>query len=301
MHNYRAQHGWISKLFTSEDPQNLHKTLGIVCLVSFLYRYFYLMMYQQVEYLGFAASTVAFSVFTVLVHFALSASSIIFHVLKKRIIKKPMIIWEEYRLHSILFTGRACLISLYGLWRPCEGTIWENVHLFGIYLAISLAVDEVSRRYGSPALTTVRNDGDVRPLYTLILRGYSFYQFSAVAAHITPSVSIASMGWNAIIAIQSSAFLMTLYRKGLIEYYTHGIVYSLCLLLSMFHMWQVFPEPLFWFRVLVAFVMRTKFGFSKYFCWAIFAVMTLYPFTVDYDTFGFNPSQLNNIVPWMSN
>lgn len=33
----------IKKLFTKEDPIYLHKTLGLLSIISFLYRYFYLL------------------------------------------------------------------------------------------------------------------------------------------------------------------------------------------------------------------------------------------------------------------
>ena len=41
-----------------------------------------------------------------------------------------------------------------------------------------------------------------------------------------------NLAFNALIAIQSSAFLMTLNRKGLINWYTHAFWYSLSLVLS---------------------------------------------------------------------
>merc|ERR1712032_319200 len=46
------------------------------------------------------------------------------------------------------------------------------------------------------------------------------------------------MGYNALIAIQSSAFLMTLYRKRIIRGRTHMAVYSFCLVLSSYHIFR---------------------------------------------------------------
>jgi len=51
-----------------------------------------------------------------------------------------------------------------------------------------------------------------------------------------PNTRLADLGFNTIIAIQSSAFLMTLYRKRIIRGRTHMVVYSLCLLVSAYHM-----------------------------------------------------------------
>ncbi len=77
---------WKRKLFSVEDPHYLHKTLGFLCVVSFAYRYYLLF---TVGSLGL--SNDVFSWLTMLLHFGLSTSSLIFHVLAKRIISRPMV------------------------------------------------------------------------------------------------------------------------------------------------------------------------------------------------------------------
>ena len=69
------------KLFTREDPVYLHKTLGLLSLVSFAYRYLY--VYPRRGDLGFLGDNWVDHL-TLLLHFALSCSSIIFHVLQVR-------------------------------------------------------------------------------------------------------------------------------------------------------------------------------------------------------------------------
>merc|ERR1711871_1591776 len=64
---------------------------------------------------------------------------------------------------------------------------------------------------------------------------YSFYQFLAIASHILPNDRILDLAYNAIIAIASSAFMMTLYRKRVIRALTHMFIYSGCLVMSAFH------------------------------------------------------------------
>jgi len=55
----------------------LHKTLGILSLLSFIYRYLY--VFPMTGTLGFEGST--FDYVTLALHMALSSSSLIFHVL----------------------------------------------------------------------------------------------------------------------------------------------------------------------------------------------------------------------------
>lgn len=82
------------------------------------------------------------------------------------------------------------------------------------------------------------------------------------------------MAFNAIIAIQSSAFMMTLYRKRIIRGTTHMIIYASCLIVSAFHIIKVigFTNTL---AVIVTFLVRTKIPreiSSKYAIWFLFLV-----------------------------
>ena len=100
------------KLITKEDPIYLHKILGLFALFSFLYRYGYVLPKQG--NLGFDGSW--FDHFTMFMHLMLSFSSAIFEVLTKRIVNKPLIIWEEYRLHAMVFTAKCVSVYLWGLY-----------------------------------------------------------------------------------------------------------------------------------------------------------------------------------------
>ena len=142
------------KLFTKEDPIMLHKTLGILSLLSFIYRYLY--VFPMTGNLGFEGTS--FDYLTLALHMALSSSSLIFHVLPQRILRRPLIIWEEYRLHTILFTASTISVSLFAdLW-PMQNNEIDNFALFAIVVAFRLVVDEVTNRYGpgDPNQTTVR-------------------------------------------------------------------------------------------------------------------------------------------------
>jgi len=69
---------------------------------------------------------------------------------------------------------------------------------------------------------------------------------------------------------------MTLFRKGLIPWFGHGIIYSSCLLLSVSHMIIAFPSLIFWLKVVVAYILRTQLKMNKYLVWTLF-ILTAYP------------------------
>ena len=93
----------LKKLFTKEDPMHLHKTLGLLSVVHYLYRYFY--VYPLTGNLGLENATAAVAV-GALLHVALSTSSLIFTVIKSRLAAKPMVS-DSTRVHRATITCRA--------------------------------------------------------------------------------------------------------------------------------------------------------------------------------------------------
>jgi hypothetical protein len=260
------------KLFTNEDRSQFHKTLGILCLVNFIYRYFY--MYPTTGTLGFDGR--AIDHFSMVLHTLLSTSSLLFHVLSHRLIKRPMIIWEEYRLHAIVFSVRCMSVYLFACLNPFEGTLMERVALPTLVLAHHVMADKITEWYGAKdGTTTVRVKDNQGKGTAAVLRFYAFYQFSALASHLQPNARLADLGFNALIAIQSSAFLMTLYRKGLISDKTHGFFYTTCLVISMFHIFLNNFNILFLGKLACCFVLRTKFRLNKYVMWTGFVLACL--------------------------
>lgn len=186
-----------------------------------------------------------------------------------------MIIWEEYRLHAIVFSLRCLSVFLYGYFLPPTGSIYSYFFLPIMVLSHHLVVDEITRRYGSDGSTTVRVDNSSTPFSRFVLRFYSFYQFVALAAMLVPfpGMNLMACGYNALVAIQSSAFLMTLYRKGLIAYYTHAFWYSICLIFSASNYLLLVPSASFFlFAVFCAYILRVVFRLNKYFIWTLFSI-----------------------------
>ena len=266
----------IKKLFTKEDPHFFHKVFGLLSVLSFIYRY--LIVFPRQGNLGFDGS--AFDWATMFCHTMLSSSSLIFRVLKRRIASKPMVIWQEYRLHAIVFTLRCLAVFTFGIMKPFVKH--DSIHRVGLMATVlfwHLCADEITRRFGpeDKSLTTVRvNQKKARGIFTyLILRFYSFYQFAALGSHLIPTERTADLGFNTLVAIQSSAFLMTLFRKGLIRYTTHGIWYTICLGISMYHILLNFPSVWFVAKVAIAFAARCNFRMNKYVIWTAFVFVSI--------------------------
>ena len=250
----------------------MHKILGLLSVWSFLYRYF--LVYKDEGNLNFDGT--AFDWVTMALHLALSSSSLIFHVLKKRNKAHPMMIWQEYRLHAIVFTLRCFVVFSYAMLRPLEsfGPIVEGIGLYCAVMFNHVLADLVSKQFGVKGDTAVRvRDDDPRAWHIKFgMRFYSYYQFMALGSHLAMTPHLGDLGFNALVAIQSSAFLMTLYRKQLIKWYSHAFWYTACLVLSTFHMLVLAPSaPVFIAKTMAAFLLRTQLRWNKYLIWALYA------------------------------
>lgn len=255
----------VSKLFTHEDPFYFHKVFGFLAVCSFAYRYFY--VFPTRLSLGFEDRSF-FNFFTLFVHSMLSVSSLIFHVLERRMLRNPLIIYEEYRLHAIIFTIRSVAISLIGMYLPITDLKISQLIILCIMLAVHLAVDWITLKFGTKGVTAVRNAKE--KTHRFVRYFFSFYQFVALAAHLIYDEKMYDLGFNALIAIQSSAFLMTLKRKNIIRWYSHLFWYGLALVLSMVVFYQV-KGVMFFVIVGAFFGLRVAFDLNKYILWAFYS------------------------------
>lgn len=253
-----------SKLITSEDTFHIHKILGVSCLLHFMYRYLH--MLPRTNTLGYGSTRLLDTV-TLLLHLVLSYSSMLFHVLKARIPERPLIIYAEYRLHAMVFTTRGVLISLVGVYEHLIPSAYRQACVLLIILSTSLVVDVITSKYGTPGITAVRNNND-GTLVRLRL-GYAYYQFIALGSLLHVNAKSGDLGFNVLIAIQSSAFLMTLKRKGLIRWYSHAFWYSFALCLSSYYIWHV-KGSLFMLHMMGLLFIRTQLNVSKYLIWACY-------------------------------
>lgn len=232
----------LNKLVTKEDRFHLHKILGTLALCSFFYRYtfcFPLIGYEPFDWI------------TMTLHFALALTAIQFRVPKLRIKNKPLIVYEEYRLHAMIFTSRCFFVYAFR-------------HPFFVLIHHILA-DYVTKKHGKEGDTAVRSAAVRSGSHQYISKLFSLYQFLAIGSHL---FGPPSMAFNTLIAIQSSVFLMTLYKKKIIRGKVHLIVYTLCLLLSVYHM--VLEVPFKYLLLSICcFVVRISIPNNKYVLWSI--------------------------------
>lgn len=97
---------------------------------------------------------------------------------------RPLIIYEEYRLHAICFTMRSVTVYFLAYFKPFEGTSINRLcHLIACF-PIHLIADEITRRHGpsDPTKTTVRMDHNKKvsnPVMavgkTILFRYYAFF------------------------------------------------------------------------------------------------------------------------------
>lgn len=234
----------MANLFTDHDRYRVHALLGILSILSFVYSYT-----TRVVHWGQWA-----------LHLSLSCSSLIFPVVARRVAKNPTIIWAEYRLHAIVFSFRSFCVFLCAHRPPF-------VRLLVILCASALA-DFVTLRYGEKHQTTVRGNGKAKDVRVkALIKVYSAYQVLATAAHIAGGTKF--NGYTTLIAIQSSAFLMTLVKKGKIKWYYHAALYSLCLCISASTLDFGYATML---PLTLCVIARIGLGCNKYLLWTGFTL-----------------------------
>ena len=195
------------KLFTIEDKYNFHKTLGVSCLISYLYRF------SQVGPTDMGFGTTPGTLISLCLHTSLSVSSLIFRIPHARI-KSGYRIWPEYRIHSIVFACRS-LSSMLLTWLEMKlGREPNYLFNFAIVLLTITAADlgSISQgKIGTPGRSSTIQDLDAGPA--------TRFFFSAMQFHATMGVMLGVRRYSTqfiyVWIIQFNAFLMTVRRKNL--------------------------------------------------------------------------------------
>lgn len=212
------------KLFTKEDPIGVHKYLGLFCLLNFIGRYRQMYFGDPAAGLG-SLGHPFFSMACLLPHALLSLSSLIFHTVpKERVVGKPMI-WQEYRVHNIVFGIRSVLTAL-----ATSLVIKTHQHpvarRFGIVfcgacvLVANWAADQATDKLRvvsveSTTATMPYWEGCSVATQKRFKGFYAYCQFMATLACLAcgnPSWSLA-----VLLPIQLASLLLTLVRKGLLS------------------------------------------------------------------------------------
>lgn len=256
----------MGKLITHEDGAyfHMHKLLGLYCLVHYTYRILSFILFGD---MGFAKDTSTF--LSILPHFLLHVSSFEFEISNRRNAVYN-IIWPEMRWHSMIFAYRSLFAMLAMLWLPyfyC--TIGRGI----IVLGTMFLADTVTNYYEA-------KDGTMRgnpfpPGTPVPVRTYTnlFYSLSQVMATLNIIHHRPDQAFLILIPIQTSAFLMTLIRKGFLSQLGWHVWYTVALLLNYWYA-QVLPPddrkiPML-SHAIVFCVSRFVFGANKYLLWLLF-------------------------------
>lgn len=218
---------WKKQLITEEDPMHIHKTLGMACMLSYIFR----IVQTGPTDMGFATFPFL-TVPTIVLHLLLNLTALLFKIPNRRIISGYRI-WPEYRLHSLVFLSRSlAVIALY--WY--EQTFRTNDNEPPLYdgnLAIVMlgmvAADAASYAHRQYASSTIR-DLDTAPSIKFL---FSVAQFCGTTNILVGLRHRYSMHMLSVIVIQCNAFLMTVRRKNLAGQGTLVTLYGLALVVSM--------------------------------------------------------------------
>lgn len=252
----------LEKLITHEDNYHIHKTLGLLCLFNYGYQY----------YLFISTGSYHLNIWTVAPHILLHNSSFIFNVLSKRPTesKLSMFIWEELRIHALIFAWRACFIILF--------TEYSQT----ITLASMICADIATRYCGNPGVSTVRGKhSNIEKRGWIKRASGAFFSVSQMGATIItsgvfqPRVS-PILVFSTLPPIQTSAFGMTLIRKNMITHSIWTIAYSFELLTTYVFYYKEFGN-IYLFPIALLLYLIRSYNVSKYVIWiGVFLVHNQY-------------------------
>ena len=207
------------KLSTKEDSFLIHKILGSICLINFLYRFSLLLTTNSMKF------ETPLDLYLISIHGVLSVSSLIFRISSSRNEKQP-IIYPELRLHSIIFALRSII---------CCFLIYFNFPIIYriIVCYLTMISADIITLYTKKG-TTIRNmpysefmnENDRKDIIY-------HYSRSQVGATMFMLGNINSC-FSPLLAIQIAAFLMTLVKKNIIKGHYFHLVYTLCLWMNAF-------------------------------------------------------------------
>mmetsp|Transcript_16900 Transcript_16900/g.26184 ORF Transcript_16900/g.26184 Transcript_16900/m.26184 type:complete len:360 (+) Transcript_16900:54-1133(+) len=255
----------IKLLHSHHDPYFLHKGLGLMALIHFLYRFVNLVSKGS---MGFRIGD-PWTLCSILLHVALSYSALIFKTPIKRTTSQPMM-WKEFQLHSITFASRSLGVMLV--------IFFGQQHFRGVVvLTAHLVADEITRRYKQG--TTMRDmpfpasiSDDMKSKINL------FYAISQIFA----VVGVLLLGFDEVFLIlfpiQFAAFLLTLVRKNIISAGAWHFIYAFSLGLPYLYLLFVLTIPrvaeLLAIGLVVGFL-RFRFRVNKYLLWCPVALSFL--------------------------
>jgi len=255
-------------LFTTEDPYNAHKSLGLFAIVHFLYRF------VHVGDADMAFTTNWETAICLSVHALLSASAFVFRIPKKRIADGDRI-WPEYRWHSVIFAYRSLACLLVTWLEKRYGLPPMYVANAAIVIATHVAADFASWSVGDDHSSSVQ-DLAAPPFVRFF---FSFMQFQATATCLV-GVRRFSTQFFYVWLIQATAFLMTLRRKNVVPPKWPYLIYAAMLVATYLVHMHEYTGAGCWLLVNIighsAAYLRLGLRLSKYGIWASFAAILFF-------------------------
>lgn len=271
----------VPKLITKEDPYNIHKTIGILSLLHFGYRY-YKLYFKDMDF------NTDKDIFCLLLHFLLSASSFQFKIPQTRNRASPMI-YPEFRMHNFLFSFRSILCTIFFYYKF---PIYYNI--LTCFLTMGFA-DIVTYCYkDGTTMRDIKFDLDVPEDKRKAIT--SFHSKMQIAATFF-MVGNTNSAFSPLFAIQFSSFLMTLVRKNIIKRNEWHLLYGLSLMINIFIYRTLSFDYIFFQQSTLVFFMvfRFKKNYNKYLCWSIVFLAFLIYKQYSYDIFNYDNIYLNTI------
>jgi hypothetical protein len=214
---------WKKQLITHEDPMHVHKTIGILCMVSYLFR----LVQTGPSDMGFVTYP-SLTIPTILLHLCLNMTSLVFKIPARRI-SSGYRIWPEYRLHSLVFLCRAlAVMALYYYEQTYHTKPYYDINLIIVVLGM-MAADYSSYTQRQYRSSTIR-DLDTSDLNKFLFSVAQFCGTTNILYGIRYRYSIQML---AVIVVQCNAFMMTVRRKNLAGHSSLVAMYGFALFVSM--------------------------------------------------------------------
>jgi hypothetical protein len=227
----------MAKLITNHDPYHIHKILGLLVLLNYLYRLCLVFTLGT----SFPSDEPLWqSTACVTLYGILSWSSLLLPLPAKRNFNSPMI-WPEFRWPSINFASRhvlATLLTLNGMWPQSSSILWNAFTRCALLLTTTQAASYVTDKYGCREQRTTNSmpyPNYVTPEQQQLVK--TFYARSQFGATATCLLNDPTIQFAPTLAIQMAPLLMTLVRKGKVSSAVYHRVYAIALYLGYIMVW----------------------------------------------------------------
>ena len=211
-------------LISKHDFFHIHKFLGFICLIHFVYRIYLIFIYSNAFFNN------NLDIFCILLHLFLNISSLYFQLNKNRNFNIP-IIWTEFRAHNLLFVARQVLCTINHYIMPQFWSLY-NLNIIIVLLTLKLA-SIITNLYGNIEDRTTNKMPYPENLDNKYIKLTKlFYTTAQLGATCFSIYGNETLCFSPIIALQLSPFMMTLIKKNIIKTNTYHLVYTLALLIN---------------------------------------------------------------------